>query len=81
MPDCPNTAQRLWQTWDGGDGKTWLEVPCGTQAGHLTYLCRSHKGMPTLNVPDHFKGEQTQRELARDIHDAARRNGTELQKA
>lgn len=86
MTNCEGTASRLWQTWDGGDGKTWIDVPCGD--GNGRYLCWSCKmknirdgGGSSLQVPTHFKQEQTQRELAKDIHDNARRTGTELQKA
>lgn len=83
--DCPNTAQRLWQTWDGGDGKTWIDVPCGTTAGHITYLCFGCKvggGHFTMDVPDRHKSHQPlQAELRRDIYESARRNGTDLQKA
>lgn len=79
---CSNTAYRLHQTWDGGDGKSWLEVPCGTKAGHITYLCLEHKGNPQVNVPVmHRSGQPLQAELAKDIFDAAKRNGTELQRA
>ena len=80
---CHNTAPRLHQVWDGGDGKSWIDVACGTTAGHITYLCLQHKleqGMQ-LQVPSHFKQDFTQREMGNQIFEAARNNGTELQKA
>lgn len=82
---CDGTATRLHQTWDGGDGKTWIDVPCEWPDGR--YLCWTHKiesmretAGTSVQVPEHFKGEQTQRELANEIFSAARRNGTELQR-
>ena len=81
---CEGTASRLHQTWDGGDGKTWIDVPCEWPNGR--YLCWQHKvehmkgNTASIQVPSHFRQEQTQRELAKEIHDNARKTGTDLQR-
>lgn len=47
--------------------------------------CKAHywrtSGHSPFSVPTHFRQEMTQREIARDIFDNARRTGTEIERA
>jgi len=60
----------------------WVEVPCDPTSQRV---CWYHKinhlqtTGPNINIPDRFKQDMTQRELAKDIFDHARASGTELQ--
>jgi len=61
---------------------------CADCAAHSAGICFSHKmkhwretGHGGVNIPAHFKAAVTQREIMRDMDDAAKATGRGIQKA